>query len=246
MTYCLGIRTRAGIVGIADTRITSGTETTKARKFYALNRNKHSLFIMTSGLRSVRDKALTYFQEAIEAEDENFNKLYKAVNAFAGQVRRVSEEDKKSITEAGYRFDLYALVGGQLEDDEEHKLFMLYPQGNWIEVQEGTPFAIIGHTGYGKPVLDRTVNFDSSLEFALKTGFLSFDATRLSSNDVEFPIDVIIYKKDSFQIITQRYEKDELRFLSKIWNDGLTENINKIPDEWMDKIFSKVDKQLSN
>ena len=246
MTYCLAIRTRSGIVGIADTRITSGRETTKARKLYLHHREKHSLFLMTAGLRSVRDKALTYFQEAIAERDESFNKLYKAVNAFGEQVKRVADEDKNSIEDAGYNFDLFALVGGQLEDDDDHKLFMLYPQGNWIEVGEGTPFSIIGNTGYGKPILDRTINFDSSLEFALKTGFLSFDATRLSSNDVEFPIDVIIYKKDSFNIVMQRYEKDELRFISKIWNDSLTEYINNIPDEWMQKVFDKLQERVTN
>ena len=76
MTYCLGIKTTTGLVGIADRRITSGSETTLAKKLFVHNRENHSLFIMTSGLRSVRDKALTYFKEAIEEEDPNFNKLY--------------------------------------------------------------------------------------------------------------------------------------------------------------------------
>ncbi len=43
---------------------------------------------MTSGLRSVRDKALTYFDEVLEERDQEFDKLYKAVNAFAAQVRK--------------------------------------------------------------------------------------------------------------------------------------------------------------
>ena len=71
MTYCLGIITRSGIVGLADTRITSGTETTTAKKVFSINRDRHSFFIMTSGLRSVRDKAITYFREVIENEDQS-------------------------------------------------------------------------------------------------------------------------------------------------------------------------------
>ena len=67
MTYCLGILSKEGVAGLADTRITSGNDTTTAKKIFTVQREKHSFFIMTSGLRSVRDKAITYFGEVIEA-----------------------------------------------------------------------------------------------------------------------------------------------------------------------------------
>ena len=54
MTYCLGIKVKSGFVGISDTRITSGRETTQAKKVFTVNKAKHSFFIMTSGLRSDR------------------------------------------------------------------------------------------------------------------------------------------------------------------------------------------------
>lgn len=236
MTYCLGIKVKSGFVGISDTRITSGHETTKAKKVFKVNKEKHSFFIMTSGLRSVRDKALTYFKEIIEENDESFNKLYKAVNAFAAQVKRAANEDKASLKEAGLSFNLFSIIGGQLQDDDEHKIYLLYPEGNWVEVSEGSPFVIIGNNGYGKPILDRVVNYKSSLNFALKAGFLSFEATRISANDVDFPIDVVYYEKDSFNIIEKRYKKDELNKISKLWSNKLNEGIKSLPEEWMDKI----------
>ena len=97
MTFCLGIKTKYGLVGISDTRITSGNETTTSKKVYTINREKHSFFIMTSGLRSVRDKAITYFSEVIEEQDHNFDKLYQAVNEFGNQIKRVDKEDKEYI-----------------------------------------------------------------------------------------------------------------------------------------------------
>lgn len=66
MTFCIGIKTKHGILGLSDTRITSGNDTTTSKKVYTVNRRNHSFFIMTSGLRSVRDKAITYFGELIE------------------------------------------------------------------------------------------------------------------------------------------------------------------------------------
>ncbi len=243
MTYCLGIKVRSGFVGIADTRITSGHETTQAKKVFTVNKEKHSFFIMTSGLRSVRDKAITYFKEIIEEEDESFNKLYKAVNSFAAQVKRAANEDKESLKEAGLSFNLFAIVGGQLEDDDEHKIYLLYPEGNWVEVSEGSPFVIIGNNGYGKPILDRAIKYDSSMKFSLKAGFLSFDATRISANDVDYPVDVVYYTKDSFNIIERRYKKDELQKISKQWSTKLSESIDSLPEDWMDKLLINDEKE---
>ncbi|UOY07219.1 hypothetical protein L0P88_01390 [Muricauda sp. SCSIO 64092] len=236
MTYCLGIKLKSGIVGIADTRITSGNQTTRAKKVFTVNRKKHSFFIMTSGLRSVRDKSITYFKEIIEENDDSFNKLYKAVNAFSDQVKRSANEDKKSLKEAGLSFDLFSIIGGQLEDDEEHKIYLLYPEGNWIEVSEGSPFVIIGNNGYGKPILDRAIDYDSSMQFALKAGFLSFDATRISANDVDFPLDIIYYEKDSFNIVEKRYEEEELQNISSLWNGILSDSIRTLPDDWINEL----------
>jgi putative proteasome-type protease len=153
------MKVNSGLVAIADTRLTSGTEVTSARKLTIHQLEHHSLFLMTSGLRSVRDKALTYFKEVLEQEDMKFDKLYKAVNAFGTQLRRVVHEDKEALTEAGLDFNIHAIVGGQLEHDEEHKLYLLYPQGNWVEVGQGTPFFIIGNSGYGKPLLHRSLHY---------------------------------------------------------------------------------------
>lgn len=238
MTYCLGIKVKEGLVAIADTRITTGTDTTIKKKIYIEQKDKHSLFIMTSGLRSVRDKAILYFIEMVEQEEHN--KLYKAVNAFGNQVKRVAEEDKAALEHAGFKFDLNTIIGGQLKDDDEHKLFMLYPEGNWVELGQGAPFVIIGNSGHGKTILNRTVNENSSMRMALKAGFLSFDSTRVSSNNVDFPIDVVLYKKDSFHIAEHMYEKKDLEDISTQWAEELKRALGNIPEEWMDVMLNKV------
>ena len=93
MTFCLGIKVKEGLVGLADTRITSGSEVIVARKVSTHVIGGCPFFLMTSGLRSVRDKAVTYFEEVIEEESEHvYDRLFKAVNAFSQQIRRVGEE----------------------------------------------------------------------------------------------------------------------------------------------------------
>lgn len=239
MTYCLAIKVKEGLVGIADTRISSGTDTTIKKKLFIVQKENYSIFIMTSGLRSVRDKVIIYFRELLD-QGQEFNKLYKAVNAFGEQVRRVAEEDKAALERSGFKFNLTTIMGGQLKDDEEHKLFLIYPEGNWVELDQGSPFVIIGNSGPGKPILNRTLSNDSSMELALKTGFLSFDSTRNSSNDVEFPIDVVLYKKDSFDIVEHRYEKKDLEYISAQWAEELKDALLNIPGDWMNELFAKL------
>jgi len=235
MTYCLGIRVRRGLVAIADTRITSGTETTTAKKV-SIHSNEHgTIFLMTSGLRSIRDKAVTYFEEILETEGHKYDKMYNVVNAFGRQLRRVAMEDKIPLSESGLSFNLFTIVGGRLANDKEHKMYLLYPEGNWIEIGPATPFTIIGNSGYGKPILNRTLNYESSIRFALKTGFLSFDSTRVSANDVGFPIDVVIYK-DTGEMIEKRFEEEDLKDISTVWGERLSDIIKEVPEDWIDNI----------
>nr|WP_067057549.1 peptidase [Mucilaginibacter sp. L294] len=238
MTYCLGIKVKEGLIAIADTRITSGTDTTVKKKITLVQKDGGALFIMTSGLRSVRDKAVVYFNELVETE--TYDKLYQAVNAFGQQVRRVAEEDRAYLEKAGFKFDLNTIIGGQLKDDEEHKLFMLYPEGNWVELGLGAPFVVIGNSGHGKAILNRTLDEDSDMREALKAGFLSFDSTRVSSNNVDFPIDVVLYKKDTFKLVEQRYTQKDMASISAQWDDELKSALQNIPGDWMDKAFAKL------
>ena len=245
MTYCLGILSKEGVVGIADTRITSGNDTTTAKKIFTVKRKKHSFFIMTSGLRSVRDKAITYFKEVIDYEDQNFNRLYHAVNKFADQVKRVALEDKESLHESGLQFNLFAIVGGQLEEDETTKMYLLYPQGNWIEIGPGTPYVIIGNTGFGKPILKRVLNYDSPLKFGIKAGFLSFEATRLSSNDVDYPLDIVMLRNNSYEQSERRFDEQDLRSISEFWNSKLIDALSNLPAVALEEAFEEDKSQLS-
>lgn len=193
---------------------------------------------MTSGLRSIRDKAVVCFNEIMEQQD--FNKVYKAVNAFGEQVKQVAGEDKDSLLEAGFKFDLHTIIGGQLRDDDEHCLYLLYPEGNWVELGYGAPYVVIGNSGHGKAILNRTINEESSMRQALKAGFLSFDSTRVSSSNVDFPIDVVLYAKDSYFLAENRYEKKDLEQISEQWDLEMKDALNNISDEWMEATFSKL------
>jgi len=241
MTFCLGIKVKEGLVGLADTRVTSGSECIIARKVIVYQQDGGSMFLMTSGLRSVRDKAMTYFDELMEERTEPFDRLFKAVNAFAAQIRRVAAEDKKALEENGLHFNIHVLMGGQMSHDAEHKLYQIYPEGNWVEVGKGTPYYIIGASGYGKPVLDRTLKYEDSMRHALKVGCLAFDSTRISAADVDFPMDVVIYSPEKRAIVEHRYDKSDLSEMSQWWQERLRHSMQNLPSDWIQTAFNHLD-----
>ncbi len=246
MTFCLGMIVEEGIVGIADSRLTSGNEIITAKKVSVYQQGQGSFFIMTSGLRSLHDKTITYFEEVLAGRPdrpdrpEPCERLFKVVNLFADQIRRVSREDKEALSESNLSFDICGLIGGQLEHDKDHLLYLVYPQGNWVEIGRGTPYQIIGSPAYGKPVLDRTLKYEDSLRFALKVGCLAFDSTRISAADVDYPIDVVIYGKNSYHITEHRYSKHDLAPISDWWQDRLRNSVRDLPAEWIDRVFMNV------
>jgi putative proteasome-type protease len=242
MTFCLGMKVQDGLVGIADTRVTSGSECITAKKVSLYQQDNAAMFLMTSGLRSVRDKALTYFDEIMESEEApTHGRLFHVANLFAEQIRRVAREDREYIEESQLTFNIHTLLGGQLEHDREHKLYMIYPEGNWVEIGQGTPYHIIGASGYGKPVLDRTLKYEDTMQFALTVGCLAFDSTRISASDVDFPLDVVLYRRDARELVEHRYNKDDLAAISEWWQDRLRNSVRQMPLDWMNTLLAKLD-----
>lgn len=245
MTFCLSMKVQEGLVGIADTRVTSGTEVITARKVSVYRGPRQAMYIMTSGLRSLRDKVLTYFEEEAEKNLTEYDRLFKAINAFAKNVRQVMDEDRAALEASGLPFDITCLIGGQMKHDQEHKLYLLYPQGNWVEVGESTPYAIVGATGYGKPVLDRTLTYGETMRYALKVGCLAFDSTRISAADVDFPIDVVLYARDSFEVVERRFAKNELLEITEWWQERLRNSVRELNAPYIDEFLSSIPSPLT-
>ena len=221
MTFCVGMKCADGLVAIADTRITTGAEVSTAKKIAVHQGHNYAMFVLTSGLRSVRDKAITYFEDRLRETEANLGRMYRAVNLLAEEIRNVYTEDQTWLSQAGFTFDLHCIVGGQLPEDDEHHLYLLYPQGNWVEVSLGSPYVIIGETRYGKPILDRAWRHTDTLEKAFRVGLLSFDATRTSSSDVGPPVDAVVYRRESFAMTERRFSADELQPVTDYWQTAM-------------------------
>ena len=240
MTFCLGITVDDGLIGIADTRVVAGNECLVARKVASYQGPGFAFFVMSSGLRSLRDKILLYFEEAFARDTRARDRLYKVVDLYSRQVRRVGQEDAEPLRQGDLRFNAFALVGGQMSGDSVHKLYMVYPEGNWVEIGRDTPYQIIGATGFGKPILERSVTGSDSMQYAFKVGLLAFDATRLCAADVDFPMDVVLYSKGSFELIEHRYHRDDMTAITSWWQERMRRSVQELPSEWIEHAFSRL------
>lgn len=77
--------------------------------------------------------------------------------------------------------------GGQIRGEEPY-LYLIYSQGNFLQATPETPFLQIGETKYGKPILDRTLRFDTPVDAAAKYALLSLDSTMKSNISVGPPL----------------------------------------------------------
>jgi len=228
VTFCIGLKCADGLVALADTQLTTGTAISSAKKISVHQSPTHTLFVLTSGLRSVRDKAITYFEERLQRDEaaQTLRRVYHAANALADEVRRVYNEDQSWLAASGLQFDLSLIIGGQMEDDDQHHLYLIYPQGNWIEVDASSPYVLIGESSYGKPLLDRYWNCGRSLSEGLLVSLLAFDATQTSTVSVGAPLDAVVYARDSFEIHERRFTLEELAPLVQHWRDTMAQAID--------------------
>jgi putative proteasome-type protease len=238
VTFCVGVKVRDGLVALADTQIVRGGEVSSKAKLSLHEHADRPLFVMTSGLRSVRDKVVLRLEDLLAARDEPYRRLHEVVTVFGDLLKAVRAEDGPSLDESGLRFNLHAIIGGQLTDDDEPTLFMVYPEGNWVTATEDAPSFIIGRTFYGKPILDRLLRADTPLPQAISLAYLAFDATCASVVDVDFPIDVVVWADGTLR--EQRYDPGDLAAVHELWDRRLREALDDLPTEWARALHAPI------
>ena len=121
--------------------------------------------------------------------------------------------------------------GGQIAG-ERPRLFLVYPEGNFIEATDDTPFFQIGESKYGKPIIDRVVKTETSVAEALKCALVSFDSTMRSNLSVGLPLDIALVGTDALAVtFRHRIDTDDVYFgsLRQGWSQGLKKVFNELP-----------------
>lgn len=239
MTYCIGMRLEHGLVFMSDTRTSAGVDNFAVSKkmFHWQVPDERAITIMTAGNLATTQSLISLLRERSVSEEDRDPSMLRLPTMF--QVARLVGETLREVitgsSKAGQtsddQFGASIIVGGQIKGGKP-TIFMIYPEGNFIEITDDTPFFQIGETKYGKPILVRA--YDSGMDFAdaIKLLLVSFDSTVKSNLSVGLPFDLQIYENDSFlSDRTKRInaEDEVYQAISTGWGNALRDAFQQLP-----------------
>ncbi len=239
MTYCVGLLLDAGIVCLSDTRTNAGLDNISTyRKMFTFSVPEDRVItIMTAGSLSVTQTTLARLDEAtidIDATPQTSILLAPTILQVVEIIGRTLSETSKEVGErmgeSASSAQASLIVAGQRVGGDM-RMFLVYPEGNFIEATADTPYLQIGEHKYGKPILDRVVTTATSLMDAKKAVLLSMDSTLRSNLSVGMPLDLTVIEKDACKVTELRRieEGDEVfREMSAAWSIALKDAFSAI------------------
>ncbi|MEA5534040.1 proteasome-type protease [Crocosphaera sp. XPORK-15E] len=241
MTYCLGIVNRFGIVMGADSRTNAGVDYISAyRKLFDFSvPGERVILISTSGNLSMSQGVITQLKREINNHEETnlytLSTMSDIAHYIGCKTRQLQDRDRPWLERENIDYHCSFLLGGQIQG-EEPQLYLIYPQGNFIQATKETQFLQIGETKYGKPILDRTIKDDTPLDALAKCALLSIDSTMKSNISVGPPINLVMYETNSFVIrhkLQLRLGDPYLAKMRKLWEDHVRQAFDSMPNlEW--------------
>ncbi|MFM7348395.1 MAG: peptidase [Erythrobacter sp.] len=240
MTYCVGMVLDRGLVLMSDTRTNSGVDniSTFRKLFHWTVPGERIIAVMTAGNLATTQAVISQLEERTKAPEERENCILKGATMFQvatqiGKILRTTIEDvQRANGEAGKgRFTATMIVAGQIKGMQP-RLFMIYPEGNFIEASWDTPFFQIGETKYGRPILIRGYDRGMSFEDAVKLMMVSFDSTLKANLSVGLPLDLLVIGKDDFNPLHEhRVTEDDKYFdtISSGWGNALRSAFHSLP-----------------
>ncbi len=246
MTYCVGLKLDRGLVFMSDTRTNAGVDNISVfRKMFLWEiEGERSMTLMTAGNLATTQAVVSLLNErAKPAEERGAPSILEAPSMFqaaklVGETLRevIADQSGAEGPQADSPFSATLILGGQVRGGEP-RLFLVYPEGNFVEASADTPFFQIGETKYGKPILVRAYEASMSFEDAVKLLMLSFDSTIKANLSVGLPLDLHVYEADSFRHgMLRRIERDDLFFetISSGWGDALRDAFRRLPPYSLD------------
>ena len=241
MTYAVAVRLERGLVFAADTRTNAGVDNvSQFRKLHFWRRTgERVLVLLSSGNLAVTQSVISLVNEQLDGDERegkpnlmSVASMYRAARLVGDLVREVRAIDGPALEASASGFTASFILGGQIAD-EPPRLFQIYPEGNFIEATNDTPYLQIGEHKYGKPILDRVMRPDMRLAEAAKLVLLSFDSTLRSNLSVGMPIDVLLYERDTLDVRrVRRIDEDDeyFRKLSSHWAKALRTAVDQVDD----------------
>ncbi len=239
MTYCVGLLLDEGMVLLSDTRTNAGLDNIAVyKKMFTFEvPGERIIAIMTAGSLSVSQTTIARLEEAADDPDAGPDKsillaptMLAVAEVVGNMLSDVSANISTKLERQAQGASASMIVAGQRKGGEM-RMFLVYPEGNFIEATPDTPFLQIGEHKYGKPILDRVVSPNTSMADAKKAVLLSMDSTLRSNLSVGMPLDLAVIEKDALRVTERRrIEANDERFqeMSLAWSRALREAFTEI------------------
>lgn len=225
---------------MSDTRTNAGVDNISTfRKMYSWCKPGDRLItLLSAGNLATTQTVVSLLEEHTKAVLDRHPDIMQLSSMFqvAQLVGETVREVIKTATDGGLQseatFGATFILGGQVAGGAM-RMFLIYPEGNFIEATEDNPFFQIGEHKYGKPILVRAYDPEMSFEKATKLLYVSFDSTLKSNLSVGLPFDLQYYDIDS---LDKGYEKrieasdPYYRAISDGWSDALRAAFDSLPD----------------
>src|SRR5258706_2546510 len=168
MTYCVAARVNAGIVFLSDSRTNAGVDQISTfRKMTVFEHpGERLLVLLSAGNVAITQAVRQIVCERVgpqAASVWNARTLFEAARVLGEAVREVRTRDAQALQEAGIEFNCSFILGGQITG-EAMRLFNVYGAGNFIEATDENLYFQIGESKDGKPIIDRVILADKSLD----------------------------------------------------------------------------------
>ena len=246
MTYCVGLRLNRGLVFMSDTRTNAGVDNISVfrKMFHWETPGERCITVMTAGNLGTTQAVVSLLNERALPADERGSpsiletaSMYQVAKLVGETLREVIRDQASGDGQsAEAQFSATLIVGGQIKGGEP-RLFLIYPEGNFVEAGEETPFFQIGETKYGKPIIVRAFSPEMSFEDAIKVTMLSFDSTLKANLSVGLPLDLHVYETNSLKLgIQKRIALGDPYFetLSRGWGEALKNAVQVLPQYSLD------------
>ncbi|MBV0914092.1 peptidase [Anianabacter salinae] len=239
MTYCVGLLLDEGMVLLSDTRTNAGLDniSTYRKMFIYEDPGERVIVMMTSGSLSVTQTTIARLDEAVHAIDAadrgsimTCETMLQVAEMIGQTLSDVRVEIASKMSRASESASAAMIVAGQRRGGAM-RMFLIYPEGNFIEATKDTPFLQIGEHKYGKPILDRVVRPETSLQDARKAALLSMDSTLRSNLSVGMPLDLVTVRAGACRIEEQRRidaNDETFQEMSLAWSQALRDAFTKI------------------
>jgi putative proteasome-type protease len=242
MTYCVGLRVSGGLVLLADTQTNAGLDNiSRFTKMFTFEKpGERVMALLTSGNLSITQGVIARLRYGIQmgANDSSHpnilsvESLFEVAQLVGADMKRMQSENREDIVQQGTSADASILLAGQRKGGK-HRLFLIYSAGNFIQATDDTPYFQLGEHKYGKPILDRIITPQSSIEEAMKAVCVSMDSTIRSNLSVGMPLDLAVIEKDALTFrIRRRIERDDARFaaISQSWSKAIRKGFEELPN----------------